>query len=584
MLLAALMLVQSQIAWTPLDLTASTGEKVPSTTAYITVPERRDRSGGGQVRLFIAKLGATTDRPGPPIVYLAGGPGSAGVPTSPNFSPFVLGLRAFGDVVFYDQRGTGRAEPSLVVPGRLDLPSDQPLRSPATEARLTAVLVAALDTLRARGVDPAAYTTAESVEDLEALRMALGAERLVLWGHSYGSHLALAYVKRYPNRVARLLLGGINGPDHRWRPPVDGDVLLARIDSAVKADSKLRERIPDFLGLVRRVMDRLEKAPLLVEQDGKKWLVGRDEVAATIALMSGEVEFIKRLPQLFTWLEAGDGAYFVRTMRNALKERAFGTAMTYPMHLASGVSPARAARIAREAGTAIMGNAINWPWDLPSFASMWKVPDLGEGFRAPVTSSAPAFLYSGTFDGRTSLADAEEVRRGFPNGVHVVVDGSAHAPHLQSVELMRMMLDFAAGRPVRSGHLRVPFGFRSPDEPAQIGELARIAQTEGGEAAAVRLRALAADPKVALTSYVPGTVSFNLLAATPKRAREAVALLEAGIALFPTVAFLHERLGDGYLALGDTAKARTVYGKAAALDPFTLSARIAELKLTPKPQ
>jgi pimeloyl-ACP methyl ester carboxylesterase len=117
-------------------------------------------------------------------------------------------------------------------------------------------------------VDLAAYNTVESADDLEAIRAALGAERINLWGHSYGSHLALAYVRRHGEHVQRLIVGGVNGPGQRWRYPGDGQALLERVDSAVRAHPRLSPLVPDLVGTTRRVLARLDAEPARVRGGG----------------------------------------------------------------------------------------------------------------------------------------------------------------------------------------------------------------------------------------------------------------------------------------------------------------------------
>ena len=48
------------------------------------------------------------------------------------------------------------------------------------------------------GVSPSGYTTVQSADDLEDLRRALGARKIDLWGISYGTHLAMAAMRRHP--------------------------------------------------------------------------------------------------------------------------------------------------------------------------------------------------------------------------------------------------------------------------------------------------------------------------------------------------------------------------------------------------
>ena len=52
------------------------------------------------------------------------------------------------------------------------------------------------------------YTTEESADDLEALRLALGAEKITLWSISYGTHLALSMIRRHPESVHAAILAG----------------------------------------------------------------------------------------------------------------------------------------------------------------------------------------------------------------------------------------------------------------------------------------------------------------------------------------------------------------------------------------
>src|SRR3546814_2286418 len=69
------------------------------------------------------------------------------------------------------------------------------------------------------------------------------------------------------------------------------------------------------------------------------------------------------------------------------------------MVVASGVSPERLVTFEEQAKTAILRDAVNFP--LPRFLGKFDVPDLGEAFRAPVETSAPVLVLTGTLDGRT---------------------------------------------------------------------------------------------------------------------------------------------------------------------------------------
>lgn len=567
---------QTVLEWTPIAFTSGSGERAEAETAWITVPERHANPGGPKVRLPLLRFRSANPNPGPPIVYLAGGPGNSGMAAATRdlYFPIAMAMREVADVVFYDQRGTGTAEPSLNITGTFELPLELPVGSSHAHAHVAARARRAAEEVRGRGVDLAAYNTVESADDLDAIRRALGAERISLWGRSYGSHLALAYVRRHGAHVHRMIVGGVNGPGQRWRYPGDGQALLERVDSAVRTHPRLSPLVPDLVGTTRRVLARLDAQPARVRVDSQTVLIGGDEVRVLIALSGGELDFITRLPLLMAALDAGRYEVVAGAVVAGLKQRPMRTAMSYTMHLASGVSPERQLRILAEAEDALLGDAINYPFNEPGFQGAWGVEVLGEEFRGPLRSPVPALFLSGRYDGRTSVSDAEEVRAGFPNGVHVVIDGVSHDFYGATPAIRDLMMRFLRGEPVRDTLLSVPLEFHGPDEPVLVAELQRVAREQGGGAAAARLREMAAPGAPGyLSSYVVEQAAAGLLRADSASAA-GIELLRAGVELFPRQPVLYIRLGAALRAAGDRTGAAEAYRRAVALNPMLRSAAV----------
>ena len=70
------------------------------------------------------------------------------------------------------------------------------------------------------GPDRAFYTTADSVADIEAIREAGGYEKLILYGTSYGTKVALQFAQDHPEQVQALVLDSVvlpDGPDQLLR-------------------------------------------------------------------------------------------------------------------------------------------------------------------------------------------------------------------------------------------------------------------------------------------------------------------------------------------------------------------------------
>lgn len=85
--------------------------------------------------------------------------------------------------------------------------------------------------------DEEQLTVAGSVADLEALRAAVGAERVVLIGHSFGGAVAQAYAAVHPDRIARLVLLDSVGPSLGRAPmPLDGWRKRLRPDELTRYD------------------------------------------------------------------------------------------------------------------------------------------------------------------------------------------------------------------------------------------------------------------------------------------------------------------------------------------------------------
>jgi len=170
---------------------------VEAECAGLRVPLDRSGATPGSVRLRIARYGPPSRRP--TLLYLSGGPGGAGVQEFSDVMFEVGGLARRFDLFSYDQRGTGRS-------GLLrcrTLERDARLRSTRAGADCAARL----------GARRAFYTTRDSVDDVEAVRQALGVEKLTLFGISYGTKLALAYARAHPEHVERLALDSVLEPD-----------------------------------------------------------------------------------------------------------------------------------------------------------------------------------------------------------------------------------------------------------------------------------------------------------------------------------------------------------------------------------
>ena len=93
-----------------------------------------------------------------------------------------------------------------------------------------------------QGINLASFTTTASADDLEDLRRALGANRLSVLAQSYGSSLALEAVKRYGDHLDRVVLSGVEGPDHALQMPLVFDFALRKLWVSERPSPGLRKQ------------------------------------------------------------------------------------------------------------------------------------------------------------------------------------------------------------------------------------------------------------------------------------------------------------------------------------------------------
>lgn len=102
-------------------------KKIDAEEGRLRVPIRHGGPSADSIEIHFVRFASTSDSPGPPIVYLAGGPGGSGTwsASGDRFGLFQE-LRAAGDVIALDQRGVYYSDPYLLCPGSWDYPLDQP--------------------------------------------------------------------------------------------------------------------------------------------------------------------------------------------------------------------------------------------------------------------------------------------------------------------------------------------------------------------------------------------------------------------------------------------------------------------------
>lgn len=182
------------------------------------------------------------------------------------------------DVVIVNQRGVGSSPDPLKLPrqwqgegGKTSLP----LSIEEASARIRAGLGETLEACKSQGIDAAGYDIINLIHDVDDLRKALGYEKIALRGTSFGSQRALVYMKRWPERVDRAILAGLEpldcGYDSAqgvWRVFERLDEQLAKAGNEDVANTGVCARI-------RTIVERLKKDSVRYQgQHPRTWRKG----------------------------------------------------------------------------------------------------------------------------------------------------------------------------------------------------------------------------------------------------------------------------------------------------------------------
>ena len=431
----------------PYEFRLRDGSMLAAERGRFTVPEDRSDPDARRIEIGFVRFRSTSASPGAPIVYLAGGPGGSGVGTAQGpRQPVFLALRAVADVIVYDQRGTGLSNhiPRCTAARTLDPAAG------LSEATLTAYYAETLRDCvarwRAAGVAVNGYTTEESADDLEDLRRALGARRIDLWGISYGTHLAMAAMRRHPRSIGRVAMASVEGMTQTVKLPAHVDAAFARIDTALGGG--LVERM-------RRVHARLDAEPQTFElAEGRSFRTDSFVVRMMAGFLAKNPDGYGQLVGGYAALDAGQNAALAQPLWDFFYANPVSMGMGELMDVASGIDASRLDLVRRQAGESLAGMAINFP--MPQLRGAVPGLDLGDRFRREIRSSHEVLIFEGDLDVRTPLEEQAAATAGLSNVQRVRFRNGGHDLFEAHPDVAGILTAFFSGRPVTTRELVLP--------------------------------------------------------------------------------------------------------------------------------
>lgn len=441
-----------QLVIEPYTFKTFDGKEVPAELGKLWVRENRNGNSNRLIQIAFVRLKSGAARPGSPIVFLAGGPGAPGIGMGrvPVYFRLFDRLREVSDVILLDQRGLGMSLPDLkcsvtVPPTDVFESEEKWLRTLTDKSRSCA------EYWRARGVELAAYTNDASADDVEDLRLALGAERVSLIGHSYGTVLAQAIVRRHGKYIDRVVFASTEAQDNLVNLPSVWDILIKKLSYFVNEDATVNKLVPDMDALYRQVLEKLERNPvtlIVTDAQNKRPIsirVGKIGLQWLVRHTITDARNYARLPALIHTIDQGDYSLLTRYIEPLYFGLQGRSPMANAVDCSVGWSAERLSRARRETPQALFSNV-----NLGRTTDICKavgVAESGSTSQPRLWSTLPALFISGTLDTNTPPFQAEEVRWGFPNSAHLIVENGGHET-LPSLEVQTVVIDFFKGQDV----------------------------------------------------------------------------------------------------------------------------------------
>ena len=437
--------------------TLEAGGRGEAERGVLFVPLRRDDPDAGRVALEFYRFPAREGAPEglPPVFELEGGPGFGGLgdelrDADGYYETYIRPFTRYTDYVSVGQRGFGASKPALRCGGSTEAMFDVEV---PLEERMRTIRRVAGECRRyweGRGIDLEGFTVLEAADDVADVARALGYDSLALWGISFGSHWAMAVMRRHPELVARAMLSGLEGPDHTYDMPSGVLAALERAAADAEASPELRDRIPEggLLVALRETIERLEREPVEVPValGGPEGTGGDGVDSVTVRI---DAELVRRMADegfsappegahpMASWpadllaLIRGDYEALAREVADPPEEpetdpgarwEYLPSASYFTYDCGSGISRARRAELESDPAVALIGSQT-WLYDAgcPAFDV-----DLGESFRTEFSTDVPSVLVHGTWDTSTPYRNAEELVPAFRNGRLIPVERGTH--------------------------------------------------------------------------------------------------------------------------------------------------------------
>ncbi|MFT4729785.1 MAG: pimeloyl-ACP methyl ester carboxylesterase [Granulosicoccus sp.] len=361
------------------------------------------------------------------FTLISGGPGQSAIETFPSVSFAFRHIMRNQDVILIDQRGTGASE-------KLVCESASESLALGVDVDLGKISQEALECRESLAHDPSWFTTSMAVHDLEFVRQQLGVSQWNMYGISYGTRVAMHYLRRYPESIRTLTLDAVVPPSVSLGPDIArlSQRALDLIFKRCVEDQGCFNAFGDLSEPTMALLDSLNKSPKSITFEDiatgslSTMELTREHLAVTIRLMSYSAQTAAILPSMLH--DAIINENFAPLTRQAkLQAESLGNTLANGMHLAiictedapyvslGENTDEPATYLGKGTIDSLMASCKNWPSGY-----------IDKDFKEPVVSDAPVLILSGEADPVTPPDYGESIIPTLSNSRHIINPDQGH--------------------------------------------------------------------------------------------------------------------------------------------------------------
>jgi len=396
----------------------------------LEVPENYQQPQGRQLSVNFSILPAINNSDNKiPLMFLAGGPGQGAAELSSQVFRNFNEIRKSRDIILVDQRGTGESQP-LQCQDSLEMNPYSSVPEDFTNEEVKDCL-AQLTT--GNDIDLAQFTSENAIRDFDAVRAALGHEKINIYGGSYGTRAALVYMRLFPQSLNSVVLDSVG--------PVEVPIGLFGQSAArsfklllenCQKDNACQHAYPNLAQEFKDLMVTLGQAPVTVN-------IAHPRLGTQTELVINDSKFISTLqmqlysltgrslvPLIIHQANLGDFKPFAGLIAQTDTEKGIGIYMGLHLNIVCNEDiPRISAQMLQDDANNDFAKGLSSK-TMQDVCAVWPKYTVNDDFYKPVTANIPTLILSGELDPVTPPSNGDKSAETLPNSHHIVAKNTAH--------------------------------------------------------------------------------------------------------------------------------------------------------------